>query len=60
MHRELDTDERVDRAYQYATQHDSKDLPDIKRRLDEAEQQIKALMAMVSRLAGHRPVVESY
>jgi hypothetical protein len=57
MSAELDTDERAARAYQHATRHAAVDLPDIRKRLDDAEQQIRVLMAIVRQLAGHgRPV----
>lgn len=57
IHPELDDHERAARAYQYATKHDTTDLPEIRRRLDEAESTIRVLTAIVHKLAGHRTVI---
>jgi len=46
--KELDADEKADRAWSYATQHEA-DIPKLRDRMDELERKFTALVDFVSR-----------
>jgi hypothetical protein len=45
----LDDEEKINRAYNYATDHDSIDIPALRNRMDELEQKFLKLVEFMNR-----------